>query len=175
MSMLVTIEGFGSIWSKRARTDSGNPERQRTAYYNTTGIIAHGKLRHRSRIFGQLRFNAVGGFNPMAIERNIGRIFQCNGNVKDGGPLLLHHFSERPAPPDYFLFAVSSDRTGVLPVESTYWKSGGVLLLSLSQFNEYQEAMLLMSAYSYLRGGMGCFVAEPLGDRPWRAFLRLVG
>ena len=45
------------------------------AFYNTTGIVLDGRLRHRSRLFGQVRFNAMGGFNPQHVEANIGRLF----------------------------------------------------------------------------------------------------
>src|SRR5437867_11404929 len=38
-----------------------------------------GKLRHRSRVFGQIRFNAIGGFNPQHIEANIGGVFESAG------------------------------------------------------------------------------------------------
>jgi hypothetical protein len=174
--MFITVEGFGSIWTKRTRPDPRDPSRRRTAYYNTTGISANGRLRHRSELFGQLRFNEVGGFNPHLIERNIGRVFQSKGDLgHNGGSLLLHHLAERPLPPDYFLFAVTSDRTGFLPIDWCGWKSDGVLLFSLSQFNQRQEAILLMPADSWIRGALGWFIAEPLVNVSWRGFLRLVG
>jgi hypothetical protein len=173
--MFVTIEGFGSIWSKRERPHPGDPNRQRTAYYNTTGILANEKLRHRSKVFGQLRFNEIGGFNPGVIERNIGRVFHCTGDLKHNRVnLLLHHLSDGPVSPDYFLFAVTSERTGFLPVDWYGWQSAGVLLLSLSQFKQRQEAILLMPAHSWIRGALGWFVAEPLANPSWRAFLRLI-
>jgi hypothetical protein len=166
--MFVTVEGFGSIWSKRVHHD-------RIAYYNTTGVSANGRLRHRSRLFGQLRFNGVGGFNANVIERNIGRVFQCTGDLEAERPkLLFQHLSDGPLSPDYFLFAVRSDRTGILPVGLYSWKSDGVLLFSMSQVNQQQEAMLLMPAHSWIRGALGLFIAEPVPDRSWRAFLRLV-
>jgi len=64
--MIVAVEGFGSIWSVR----NGS-----TAFYNTTGVLVNGRARHRSCVFGQTRFNAIGGFNPEHIESNIGRVF----------------------------------------------------------------------------------------------------
>ncbi len=174
--MFITVEGFGSIWSKRVRRDPNDTNREFTAYYNTTGIVADARVRHRSRLFGQLRFNQVGGFNPHLLERNIGHVFQCAGNLdRNRVTLLLHHMSNGPVPPDYFLFAVGSDRTGTLPVGCDEWKSDGVLLLSLSQFKQQQEAMLLMPAHSWIRGAIGRFVAEPLANVSWRAFLRLIG
>jgi hypothetical protein len=172
--MLVTVEGFGSMWSKRVRPAANDRDRIQTAYYNTTGISTNGRLRHRSKMFGHLRFNQVGGFNPNLIERNIGRVFQCTGDLEhNGATLLLHHVSDGPARPDYFLFAVTSARTGFLPIGWYGWKSDGVLLLSFSQFNHQQEAMLLMPPHSWIRGTLGWFVAEPTAKLSWRAFLRL--
>lgn len=172
--MFITVEGFGSIWSKRAGSDS-NAAHARTAYYNTTGIEADGRLRHRSRLFGQLRFNEVGGFNPHLVERNIGRVFHCTGTMTDDRvTLLLHHMSDKPVSPDYFLFTVTSKRTGVLPIDDD-WRSDDVLLVSLSQLKRNQEAILLMPAHSWIRGELGRFVAEPVTNASWRGFLRLIG
>ena len=169
--MIVGLEGFGSVWSIR---NGSKPER--TAFYNTTGIVTDGKLRHRSRVFGQLRFNAIGGFIPQHIESNIGRVFESAGPQEEDHPcLLLHHLLCRPEPPDYFLFAVTSERTGALQMDRSGWKSDGVVLLAFSEFREQQEALLLMPAHSWIRGGLGRFVAEPAADRPWRAFLELKG
>jgi len=166
--MFVTVEGFGSIWSKRTRPG-------RIAYYNTTGIPVDGKLRHRSELFGQMRFNEIGGFNSKLVERNFGRVFQCTGDLRATGVcLVFRHLLECPVDPDYFLFTVTSDRTGFLPVGWYGWKSDGVLLISFSQFQQRQEAMLLMPAHSWIRGALGWFIAEPVAHTSWRAFLRLV-
>src|SRR5580765_6488572 len=106
----ITIEGFGSFWSKRTRLDPRPPERQRTAYYNTTGIAVGDTVRPRSRIFGQLRFNGVGGFIAAGVERNIGRVFQCSAEL--AGPvrkLFFHHLLAKPPQAlDFFLFVVTS-------------------------------------------------------------------
>ncbi len=169
--MIIAVEGFGSIWSIRKGST-----RERTAFYNTTGIQVNGRPRHRSRVFGQLRFNAVGGFNPDNIESNIGHVFESPGLRKaDSCCLLLHHLLSRPQPPDFYLFAIASDRMGELRIDENGWKSDGVVLLSLSAFREQQEALLLMPAHSWIRGGLGRFVAEPLESRSWRASLELKG
>ena len=169
--MIIGLEGFGSVWSTRI-----GARREGTAFYNTSGVVLDGKLRHRSRLFGQLRFNAIGGFNPQHTEANIGRVFESAGLPGRGGRcLLLDHLLGRPQPPDYYLFRVVSESTGELQIDRSGWKSDGVVLFSLSQFREQQEAMLLMPAHSWIRGGLGRFVAEPAADRPWRAFLELKG
>src|SRR6266850_3534858 len=133
----VTIEGFGSVWSKRIRRDSRNPEHQRTAYYNTTGVADGGEVRQRSRIFGQLRFNGVGGFIAAGVERNIGRVFRCSADL-DGvvHKLVFHHLLDKPQAPDFFMFTVTSRCTGRLSIESEHWKSEGVCLFAVSECGE---------------------------------------
>src|SRR5688572_17922343 len=149
--MHVTIEGFGSLWSKCTRPDPRHPERQRTAYYNTTGIAVGDKVRPRSRVFGQLRFNGVGGFIAAGVERNIGRVFRCSTELE--GPvhkLVFHHLLAKPPQvPDFFLFVVTSRSAGLLSIESETWKSDGVVLFALSQADESQEAILLMPSHSW--------------------------
>ena len=169
--MIIGLEGFGSIWSARTRSGAG-----RSAFYNTTGIVCDGRLRHRSRVFGQLRFNEVGGFNPRLIERNIGRVFRATENRDSQRPgFLFHHMLSNLASPDCFLFAITSERTGELHIDMDGWKSDGVRLISLSQFAAQQEAMFLMPVYGWIRGELGRFVVEPFPERPWRASLELRG
>jgi hypothetical protein len=169
--MIIGLEGFGSVWSTR-----DGARRERTAFYNTTGIVVDERLRHRSRVFGQIRFNAIGGFNPQHIEANVGRVFESAGlPVGDSSCLLLHHLLGRPQPPDYYLFRVTSEDAGALEIECSGWKSDGVVLISLSQFREQQEAMLLMPVHGWIRGALGRFAAEPSADRPWRASLESKG
>ncbi len=169
--MRIGIEGFGSIWSVRKTSNSG-----RSAYYNTTGLLMNGQLRHRSRICGVVRFNEAGGFNSQQIERNIGRVFESGEwGVPVPRTLLLHHVSNRPVFPDSFLFVVTSGRTGKLWTDHDGWKSDAVKVISLSQTQSQQEALLLMPAFSWIRGTLGRFVVVPCTDRPWRALLHLEG
>ena len=173
--MRITIEGFGSVWSTRSRPDPSDPGRERIAFYNTTGVPVNGKVRHRTRIFGQLRFNGTGGFIAKGIERNIDRVFCCSAELgQSHSKLMFCHLASKADPPNFFLFAVRSNVTGLLRIESEHWKSTGVLLFSLSQSKESQEAILLMPAHSWIRGGLGTYIVEPDRDRPWRATLRLL-
>jgi hypothetical protein len=174
--MLVTPEGFGSVWSRRSQPDPRDPRRERIAFYNTTGVKLNGKLLHRTRVFGQLRFNQSGGFIAEGVERNIDRVFCCAAELgQAGAKLMFCHLAPKPRPPEFFMFAVQSNITGILRIDSEHWKSAGVLLISLSQFRESQEAILLMPAHSWLRGRLGTFIVQPDCDRPWRATLRLLG
>jgi hypothetical protein len=127
-------------------------------------------------MLGNVRFNENGGFNWRHIERNLGRVFESGSLMDPESPtLLLHHLLSPPPIPERLLFAVTSDRTGTLPVDHVGWKSDAVTLLSLSQANDQQEALLLMPVHSWIRGTLGRFVVEPQSDRPWRAFLQLRG
>src|SRR5215471_4275712 len=174
--MRVTIEGFGSMWSMRSRPDPREPGKEQIAFYNTTGVTLNGNIKHRSRIFGQLRLNAAGGFIAKGIERKLDRGFCCRGELgQSHAKLTCYYLAAKPEPPDFFLFAVQSNVTGVLQIESEHWKSIGVLLFSLSQAKESQEAILLMPTHSWFRKNLGTFIAEPDCDRPWRAALRLLG
>ena len=167
--MIIGLEGFGSIWSVRR-----GQRTERTAFYNTTGILSGERLCHRSQVFGQLRFNAIGGFNPKHIERNIGRVFESPGFPKSAGCLLLHHLLEGVRVPDYYLFTVTADRAGELRIDHAGWKSDGIVLIAMSEYREQQESMLLMPPHAWIRSGLGRFVAQPVTDRPWRAVLELM-
>src|SRR6187399_325709 len=99
--MLIGLEGFGSIWSVRMRLNA-----EPVAFYNTTGLLIDGKLRHRTRISGNVRFNEIGGFNWKQIERNIGRVFEAGTpSASESSTLLLHRLLSPSAIPDCFLFA----------------------------------------------------------------------
>jgi hypothetical protein len=89
--------------------------------------------------------------------------------------ILLHHLLSQPAVPDYYLFVVDSGRTGELVIEHEGWKSDGVVLVSLSQMGNRQEAMLLMRIHSWIRGQLGLFAVEPCTPYPWRALLEFRG
>jgi hypothetical protein len=127
-------------------------------------------------MFGDVRFNEIGGFNWKQIERNIGRVFESSKPVDPNPPtLLLQHLLSPPSIPDYFLFSITSDRTGELRIDRDTWKSDAVTLISLSEADDKQEALLLMPVHSWIRGTLGRFVVESETDRPWRAFLQLRG
>jgi hypothetical protein len=148
----------------------------RRAFYNTTGILVNGRFRHRSVIYGSVRFNEVGGFNAAHVEENIGRAFESTGPVRMTRiEVFLRQRASRRATPDCFLFAITSERTGELQIAQPDWISEAVTLVSFSQFGHCQEALLLMPVQSWIRGSLGRFVVEPRQDRPGRAFLRLVG
>jgi hypothetical protein len=174
--MLVTVTGFGSVWRRRFGKNPSDSRRfARGAYFNTTGVPVNGKIRTRPRIVGHVRFNGVGGFNPNHPLGMINSVFECaEPCIRQGQNKIL--FKRRlPAPqqPDYFLVVVKAGEVGHLDVGSTAWGSDGTLLISFSECDKEQEAMLLMPPDGWLRTDLGKFVLRPFISWPWSARLQL--
>lgn len=174
--MLVTVKGFGSIWEPRFRHDAaGDIRYDQAAFYNTTGVFVNGRIRYRWRIGGKIRFNGIGGFTPTNPVRSLNRVFECKDpeTVRSGWTqVLVQKKLTCPERPDLYLFVVTAERTGHLDVGSS-WKSDSVQVVSLSESGDQQEAMLLMPAYSWVRGELGTFCVEPSTKQFWSAELRL--
>lgn len=171
--MLVTVQGFGSIWETRPR--AGNPDTP-GAYYNTTGMFVNGNYRPRWRIGGKVRFNAIGGFTADNPRRSLNRVFECKDpeRVRDGWTqILVQRKLSAPDRPDFHLFVVTHESVGRIDIQTSGWKTDSVQMIALSEQDCRQEALLLMPAYSWVRGELGTFYAEPFAKRPWFAELRL--
>ena len=174
--MLVTLKGFGGIWEKRLRNNPAVPDvAARAAYYNTTGVLVDGKISYRWRIGGKIRFNGIGGFTPTNPVRSLNRVFECKDPEPAGGgwtQVLFQKKLVRPERPDFYLFVVTAAQTGYLDIRSP-WKADAVQVVALSEHADEQEAMLLMPAYSWVRGELGTFYVEPSTKQFWSAELRL--
>jgi hypothetical protein len=174
--VLVTLKGFGGIWEKRLRNNPAVPDvAARAAYYNTTGVLVDGKLRYRWRVGGKIRFNGIGGFTPTNPVRSLNRVFECKDPEPAGGgwtQVLFQKKLIRPERPDLYLFVVTAERTGYLDIRSP-WKADAVQVVALSEHADEQEAMLLMPAYSWVRGELGTFYVEPSTKQFWSSELRL--
>lgn len=174
--MVVAIQGFGSAWERRFGKDPSDPERfARAAFYNTTAVSVDGKLRYRWRVGGKLRFNSHGGFNPNYPTRALGRAFECATPVQRNGwsQILFARVLPRSAHPDIYLVAVTPTRVGYVDAHSVCWKADSVQVVSFSEDRRQQELLLLMPAYSWVRGELGTFFVEPLPAVPSSARLQL--
>jgi hypothetical protein len=171
------VKGFGGIWERRFRNNPANPKRfAQAAFYNTTGVQVNGVVRYRWRIGGKIRFNGVGGFPPSDPSRSLNRVFECKDpeTTRAGWTqILFKRMLSGPERPDFYLFVVTAEYTGRLDIGSSCWKADPVQVVSVSENAGQQEAMLLMSAYSWVRGGLGTFYAEPSTRQFWSAGLRL--
>lgn len=174
--MLVTVTGFGSVWRRRFGKAENDPKRfVRTVYFNTTGVPVDGTIRTRPKIVGHVRFNGVGGFDPNRPLTMINSVFECaepcvwNGQNK----VLFKRLLPTPQQPDYFLVVAKAAEVGRLDVGSSAWRSEDTLLISLSEYRDQQEAMLLMLTGSWLRTDLGRFELRPFVSWPWSARLQL--
>lgn len=174
--ILVALTGLGSVWRRRLRWGAASGrEAAHTAYYNTTGVLVDGHLRTRSRIIGHLRFNGTSGLDPNYPARAIHQVFQCaDPCVWKGQNKLLFERLIHPSPcPDFYLVMARSEDVGALTVGSAGWRSTNSWIISFSEGGERQEAMLLMTASSWIRTQLGMFVVEPQPQAPWVGQLRL--
>ena len=164
--MLISVLSFGSLWSGRADA----------AYYNTTGVAVEGKIRNRPRTYGVARFNGRSGFRPDWTERMISEVFECeppciwNGHKK----VLFTRLLDAPSRPDAYLVTVTAERTGGIDTHgASPWLHSDVQVISFSECGEQQEVMLVMPAYTWIRGRLGTFFLEPRRQKPWAARLAL--
>ena len=175
--MLISVLGFGSIWTLRSARKARAQERfdpRDLAYYNTTGVDVGGKLRNRPRVYGVARFNGNGGFRPEFWHRMLYRVFDCeppcawNGHQK----VLFKRLLRKPETPDAYLVVVKSEQTGGV-IKGGDWLNRETTLISFSECGADQEVMVVMPAYGWVRGVLGTFFLEPLAARPWEARLVL--
>lgn len=177
--MLISVLGFGSVWSRRAASEPRSPERRSgsdAAYYNTTGVLVCGKVRNRPRVFGVARFNANSGLRPDCLHRMLCKVFNSeppcvwNGQNK----VFFRAVLRSPEKPDAYLVTVTAEQTGGIDKDQAgTWLHSAAHLISFSECREAQEVMLVMPGFSWLRGRLGTFFLEPTAQKPWEARLIL--
>ena len=175
--MLISVLGFGSIWTRRfgrgARGEARFDPRV-AVYYNTTGVEVAGRIRNRPRVYGVARFNGNGGFRPDCTQRMLYKVFDCeapclwNGHNK----VLFKGLLRKPEKPDAYLAIVKSEQTGGI-VQVGDWLHGEATVISFSECGADQELMVVMPAFGWIRGELGTFFLEPIAARPWEGRLVL--
>ena len=172
--MLVAVQSFGSIWTARSASveiDSAKSVR-RSAYYNTTGVLAGNKVRNRSCLYGYVRLDECSGFHPSLAERIIHRVYESEGvSVWNGrNKLFLRQLTPTGTRPDAHLFRIGSAEMGWID-RSGAWKCSAAQVVSFSEGNSQQEALLILPAFGWVRGERGTFCVDPRRDQPWIAAL----
>jgi hypothetical protein len=173
--MLISVLGFGSIWTRREAA-ADHSRRLDATYYNTTGIRVGGTWRSRPRVYGLARFNGNGGFRPDRAFQALGKVFECEAPCIWGGipKVLFKMLLHRPAKPDAYLVIVTADQSGGINKDpSAAWLHPNAQLISFSECRGRQEVMLVMPAFAWIRGGLGTFFLEPNAEKPWKASLVL--
>jgi hypothetical protein len=172
--MRVAVKGFGSIWTRRFGKDCDSRTRftGEAAFYNTTGVLVGNAFRARSRVYGVARFNGASGFTPYDPARVLNRVFECEEpeTWNGGNRLLFQRLASEPVQPDRYLVTLHESVMGWIDRSGT-WTAPECFLLSFSESDLHQKAMLLMPAFTWVRGSAGVFVLEPEANRSWMARL----
>jgi len=172
--MLVAVQSFGSIWTDRGAStkvgDANSPRRR--AFYNTTGVMAGSKLRSRSCVYGYVRLDECSGFHPSSANRAIHRVYESEGvSVWSGrNKLFLQQLTPAGTRPDVYLLRVGSAEIGWID-RSGSWRCSGAQVVSFSEGNGQQEALLILPAFGWVRSEHGTFCVDPRRDQPWMAVL----
>ena len=163
--MRVAVMGFGSVWRHRLGRQTRPGRYAQSVYYNTTGVLVHGRVRQRPQICGYARFDTIGGFDPNYPSKMIGRVFECTEPMvwMGSNKLLFKRILNTGERTDRFLISVTSALVGQLAVEEEGWRSSDVWLLSISECDGQQESMMLMSTGHWVHTSLGLFVLEPCG------------
>jgi hypothetical protein len=163
--MLVAVTGFGSIWTRRLGRDAGSMTRytRDASFYNTTGVPVGDRFRARSRVYGVARFNGSSGFIPHNPARMLNRVFCCAEPCtrSNGNQVLFERLIEQPCTPDYYLVTIREEITGWVDRASPSWIAHGCFLISFSESDLNQEAMLLVPPFGWVRGTDGVYILEP--------------
>jgi hypothetical protein len=173
--MLISVLGFGSIWTRRA-ADAVRLGPLDAAYYNTTGVLVDGKLRNRPRVYGVARFNGNSGFRPDRMFQAFGKVFECEPpSVWQGTPKVLFRLLlPRPAKPDAYLVTITAEQSGGIDKDSgAGWLHPDAQLISFSECRDQQEVLLVMPPFSWLHGRLGTFFLESDTRKAWEARLIL--
>ena len=168
--MLIAVHRFGSIWTFRQR-DRGTG-RTEFAYFNTTGVLAGDRFRHRSCLYGCVRVDACTGFRPDYAFRYRDRVFISEGLQEFAGKRKLFLKSLMPfgTRPEMYLVTIGSEDIGSI-MRSGAWASSDVQVVSFSEGNGKQEVMLMMPAFAWVRGSSGTLCTDPILGEPWKCRL----
>ena len=163
--MLIAIHSFGSIWSNRSKQG-------KTAFFNTTGVLVGSQLRHRSCMYGHVRVDACTGFHQETMRSFLNRVLEAEPPCEWNGvrKLFIRSVAAAGRRPDRYLVAVRSQSVGHIDRNAT-WKCDDAEVISFSDGNDQQEALLLMPAFGWIAGSAGTLCVVPRRAVPWQADL----
>ncbi len=179
--MIVKVLQFGSNWWARFGRDPQDRYRftKHAAYYNSSGVLCGSKMRRHWVVPGLVRFNGVSDFNPNYRSRALGQVFDCSdlGYACGGNRLLFHRRLPSITVPNYYLIVVSSDRFGMLDLESQDWKAKSVQVIAASHLHSpkgnRQEALLLMPVDGWVASAIGVWRLRFGAEFPHGAALQI--
>ena len=149
VDMTVHILGVGAEWWLRpGPADDRYRFTKRAAYFNTTAIMqpSSGRIRRSWAIPGVVRFNGNSGIDPHRPDLVVGSVYVCTGIEKFGGwnRLLATGKRHRTVAATHYLLAVDSSLYGRIDLR-TAWRNRGVRVVSVSECQDRQQALLLLA------------------------------
>ena len=162
--MLVAVQSFGSIWTARGASGTGCAE-----FRSARRVLQHEwcfggeqiaepvvRLRLRSR------WMSVRGFIRRSPDRLIHRVYESEGVTVWNGrnKLFLRQLTPDGTPPDVYLFRISPAETGWID-RAGAWKCDAAQVVSFSEGNGQQEALIVLPPFGWVHGTHGTFCAEP--------------
>jgi hypothetical protein len=133
-------------------------------------VIASGKYRHRSCIYGHVRIDECTGFHPERADRWLSRVYESE-------PLTVWNsrrklFLGEPIPkgttPERYLIRAGSEEMGWIDRHSPWICDDGEVL-SFSEGNGQQEILVLLPAFGWIHTAAGLFHLHPDARCPWTA------
>ena len=163
--MLISVHSFGSIWSCRRRDG-------KAAFFNTTGVAVGTTLRHRSCTYGHVRINGCTGFEPERARAFLNRALLAEPPCERNGVLKLfvRGIATAGCQPDRYLIAARSQVIGCID-RNAAWKCADADVISFSDGNDQQEALVLVPAFGWITGSAGTLCVVPKHGRPCQAEL----
>jgi hypothetical protein len=104
------------------------------------------------------------------------KVFECEPPcVWDGhNKVLFKKLLGSSAKPDAYLVTITADQSGGINRDQAgAWLHHDAHLISFSECGGQQEVMLVMPAYTWVRGQLGTFFMEPVAQKPGEARLLL--
>lgn len=158
--MIVCILSLGSYWRE--------PIDGRPVIWNTTGVVDQRGLSPRSKVYGQIRIDARLYNQAIGTGGLRGSLWHASrvGEHLAMRKLALLRRAPRGSRPDSYVVAVTEHLVGAL--DDASWDSSASTVLSFSQWQARQEALLLAGPHAWLRGRSGSAILNPDGpDGDW--------
>lgn len=151
--MIVRILSLGSCWRE------GDDRRQ--FVWNTSGVADLRGVYPRSVVRGHVRFNAMllhEALGTTGLRCSTWHASPVSERLGFRG-LALERCAGRSTPADWWLVSVTDRLSGTL--DDASWDPDNVQLISLSQWKEAQEVLLLARPNAWIRGTSGAAVFTP--------------
>jgi hypothetical protein len=146
--VIIHCLSFGSLWWIRPGSDAASSTKftKQAALFNTTGFKSGSRERRNWIIGGIVRFNVGTCLDQrMRLDHIETGKFFSSGLEHRGSEnrILLTRKVKASTPADMILLCIGNEVHGRIAFDSE-WRSGGVRILSASEFRDRQETLILM-------------------------------